>query len=389
MQEITFFGNTNMGMIRTNNEDAFVVQNIWDDDHILAAAIDGVGGYEGGEVASALARDSIVEYLEKYSNGERVELLKQAVIYANNVIFEERKKDLNLANMSCVLTAVLVEVKQERINMAHVGDTRLYQFADGEIHKLSHDHSLVGYREEIGELTEEEAMRHPQRNIIGRDVGSQFLEGDCDNYVETATFPLMPHSTLLLCSDGLCDMVMSHQMADVLSTDLDVEQKTNALIDAANKAGGKDNVTVVLVDINFPDEAESVPEEALEESAEESLGDIEIVPVDDDDDSDKESDDTVSKPEQKDKKEKKSEPKPKHSRKSLVVILVLLLIIVGLAMFIVGYVFSDVVKTKANIAAQTAVEQPVEQTESEDEIQADSVRCDSVIVDEQPEVVTE
>lgn len=379
MQEITFFGNTNMGMIRTNNEDAFVVQNIWDDDHILAAAIDGVGGYEGGEVASALARDSIVEYLEKYSNGERVELLKQAVIYANNVIFEERKKDLNLANMSCVLTAVLVEVKQERINMAHVGDTRLYQFADGEIHKLSHDHSLVGYREEIGELTEEEAMRHPQRNIIGRDVGSQFLEGDCDNYVETATFPLMPHSTLLLCSDGLCDMVMSHQMADVLSTDLDVEQKTNVLIEAANKAGGKDNVTVVLVDINFPDEAESAPEEELEESAEESLGDIEIVPVDDEEDSDKESDDTVSKPEKKDKKDKKSEPKPKHSRKSLVVILVLLLIIVGLAMFIVGYVFSDVVKTKANVAVQTAVEQPVEVTEAEI-VKNDSISLDSTVV---------
>ena len=221
-------------------------------------------------------------------------------------------------------------------------------------------------------------MRHPQRNIIGRDVGSQFLEGDCDNYVETATFPLMPHSTLLLCSDGLCDMVMSHQMADVLSTDLDVEQKTNALIDAANKAGGKDNVTVVLVDINFPDEAESVPEEELEESAEESLGDIEIVPVDDED-SDKESDDTVSKPEKKEKKEKKSEPKHKHSRKSLVVILVLLLIIVGLAMFIVGYVFSDVVKTKANIAVQTAIEQPVEVTEAEI-VKNDSIPLDSTVV---------
>lgn len=375
MQEITFFGNTNMGMIRTNNEDAFVVQNIWDEDHILAAAIDGVGGYEGGEVASALARDSIVEYLEKYPNGEREELLKQAVIYANNVIFEERKKDLNLSSMSCVLTAVLIEVKHERINMAHVGDTRLYEFADGQIHKLSHDHSLVGYREEIGELTEEEAMHHPQRNIIGRDVGSQFLEGDCDNYVETATFPLMPRSTLLLCSDGLCDMVMSHQMADILSTELDVEQKTNALIDAANNAGGKDNVTVVLVNINFPEE-ESVPEEEPEAAEEESLGDIEIVPVNDDEDSEKESGDTASEP----KKEKTIESKPKRSRSGIVIILVLLIIIVGLAMFIVGYISSDVVKTKATVAVPTVVEQSM--SDEEDKAPVDTTKRDSALTQE-------
>ena len=376
MREITFFGNTNMGMIRTNNEDAFVVQNIWDEDHILAVAIDGVGGYEGGEVAAALARDNIVEYLSKYSNGERVELLKQAVIYANNVIFEERKKDLNLANMSCVLTAVLVEVKQERINMAHVGDTRLYQFADGQIHKLSHDHSLVGYREEIGELTEEEAMRHPQRNIIGRDVGSQFLEGDCNNYVETATFPLNHRSTLLLCSDGLCDMVMSMQMADVLSTDLDVEQKANALIAAANKAGGKDNVTVVLVDINFPDEDETVEVEEAEDNGIESLGDIEIVPVNEDEESDVKTD-GADNTDEADKTpadaKKKDEPKAKSSHKSLVVILVLLLIIVALGMFIVGYVYSDVVKTKA--AAQAVIELPVVE---EPIIQNDTTKSDTL-----------
>ena len=376
MREITFFGNTNMGMIRTNNEDAFVVQNIWDEDHILAVAIDGVGGYEGGEVAAALARDNIVEYLSKYSNGERVELLKQAVIYANNVIFEERKKDLNLANMSCVLTAVLVEVKQERINMAHVGDTRLYQFADGQIHKLSHDHSLVGYREEIGELTEEEAMRHPQRNIIGRDVGSQFLEGDCNNYVETATFPLNHRSTLLLCSDGLCDMVMSMQMADVLSTDLDVEQKANALIAAANKAGGKDNVTVVLVDINFPDEDETVEVEEAEDNGIESLGDIEIVPVNEDEESDVKTDgadNTDGADKTPADAKKKDEPKAKNSHKSLVVILVLLLIIVALGMFIVGYVYSDVVKTKA--AAQAVIELPVVE---EPIIQNDTTKSDTL-----------
>ncbi|MDE5638951.1 MAG: hypothetical protein K2I47_04050, partial [Odoribacter sp.] len=155
----------------------------------------------------------------------------------------------------CVLTAVLVEIKAMRINMAHVGDTRLYQFANGILAKLSHDHSLVGYREEIGELTEEEAMKHPQRNVIGRDVGSTLLETSNDDYVEVSSFPLLSKSILLLCSDGLCDMLTSAQMSSVLQEDSTVEKKVEALIDAANAAGGKDNVTVVLVDIDMDDKS--------------------------------------------------------------------------------------------------------------------------------------
>lgn len=248
MRTITFFGNTDMGQIRSNNEDAFIAQYIWDEKHILAVAIDGVGGYEGGEIASSLAQRSIIEYLESYSNGERIELLKQAVIFANNRIYSERKNSPQYSSMSCVLTAILVETESNRINMAHIGDTRLYQYANGKIVKLSHDHSLVGYREEIGELTEEEAMKHPQRNVIGRDVGSQFLENSGNDYIEVETFPLIPNSTLLLCSDGLCDMITSVQMRIELEKKIPVSEKVDNLIKEANNAGGKDNVTVVLVE---------------------------------------------------------------------------------------------------------------------------------------------
>lgn len=280
MQVLTFFGNTDVGKFRTNNEDAFIAQNIWDKNHILAVAIDGVGGYDGGEIAAGLAQKLIVEYLENYSNGERLELLKQAVIYANNTIFAERKNLQQYSSMSCVLTAVLVEVEYRRINMAHVGDTRLYQFADNQLVKLSHDHSLVGYREEIGELTEEEAMKHPQRNIIGRDLGSTYLENGNSDYIETAIFPLLPHSTLLLCSDGLCDMIMSNQMIDILQQPISIEEKVNALITAANNAGGKDNVTVILVEAEFDEDSQPTTEEVLEptESADaENIGEKEII----------------------------------------------------------------------------------------------------------------
>ena len=244
---ISFCAASDLGQHRSNNEDAFIAQNIWDNDSVLAVAIDGVGGYEGGEVAAAIAKDTIVEYLENFKNGERADLLKQAVVEANNNIYNSRAESDEYKNMSCVLTAVLVETKKGLLHMAHIGDTRLYQYHQGEIKKLSHDHSLVGYREEVGELTEEEAMRHPQRNVIGRDMGSKYLEMNTDQ-IEMETFDLRSNSILLLCSDGLSDMITSSMICDVLSTHMTLDEKVKTLIDKANKAGGNDNITVVLVE---------------------------------------------------------------------------------------------------------------------------------------------
>lgn len=258
MKTVNFSGKTDLGCIRTNNEDAFLVCNIWDDQHVLAVVIDGVGGYEGGEVAAALAQETILEYLKINTEGDCLKLIKEAVISANNRIFSERNQNPSLSNMSCVLTASLVELDSMRVNIAHVGDTRIYQYASSHMEKLSHDHSLVGYREEIGDLTEEEAMTHPQRNIISRDVGSCLLTFSDNNYVEVASYPLESKAQLLLCSDGLCDMITSKKMAEVLSQEISVEQKAESLIDEALKAGGRDNVTVVIVDVcsdaEIPDE---------------------------------------------------------------------------------------------------------------------------------------
>ena len=149
--------------------------------------------------------------------------------------------------MSCVLTAALIDVKRKAVEMVHVGDTRLYQFHHDHLIKLSHDHSLVGYREEIGDLTEEQAMHHPQRNVISRDVGSERHEVEDPEFLETAQFPLLPNSTFLFCSDGLTDLITSHQIVAILKQNLSLEERTRALIDEANKAGGKDNITVILV----------------------------------------------------------------------------------------------------------------------------------------------
>jgi len=248
MFKISFSGKTDPGQKRTNNEDAFIAQNIWDDKHVLCVAIDGVGGYEGGEVAAELAQKAIVEYLEKYPNGERLDLLKQAVVEANNEIVKQREIR-QLANMSCVLTACLIQAEKKIINMVHVGDTRLYQFYNGKLRKLSHDHSLVGYREEIGNLTEDEAMSHPQRNLIERIVGDALHQIDDENFLEAVAYPLLSNSILLLCSDGLCDMLKLTEMESVLQRNISLPEKVQDLIDFANAKGGKDNITVVLAEV--------------------------------------------------------------------------------------------------------------------------------------------
>lgn len=244
-------GETNVGNVRTNNEDKYIAENIWNKNNYLAVVIDGVGGYEGGEVAADIAENSIRNYLLKYRNGERGTLIREAVIEANNNIFNEQLKDPRYNNMSCVLTACIVDMDKGELYMAHVGDTRLFLYLDGKLTKLSHDHSLVGYREEIGDISEEEAMQHPQRNVINRVLGTELLKADNEDFIECATFNIGSGSTYLLCSDGLTDILTSGEIIKVLGDNNSISEKCDILINNANKAGGPDNITVVLFETHI------------------------------------------------------------------------------------------------------------------------------------------
>ena len=146
----TFHGQTDTGRVRDNNEDAFVLQRIWDNDHLLCVVIDGLGGYEGGEVAAEIAATTIINYLEVNHGAKTLELLKQAVVEANNAIVAGKADRPELAKMGCVLTASIIDLQARQLNVAHVGDTRLYRIVGGNIAKLTHDHSIVGYLEETG-----------------------------------------------------------------------------------------------------------------------------------------------------------------------------------------------------------------------------------------------
>ncbi len=244
-----YFGITDTGKIRSNNEDTFIAQPVMNDQFIAACVIDGVGGYEGGEVASRLAHDAILSHLQSNEGSDITAIMKEALIAANEAIYQEKQVSKENEQMACVLTLALADLANNKFYYAHVGDTRLYLLRDHSLVKVTRDHSFVGFLEDSGRLSEEAAMRHPKRNEINKALGfdSQIRTPD---YVETGESPFLPGDMILLCSDGLTDMIDNSTMTSVLITDKDLSSKGEALINAANNAGGKDNITVVLVQNN-------------------------------------------------------------------------------------------------------------------------------------------
>jgi len=242
-----YYGDTNIGNIRPKNEDAFVLKEIWGGTHLIAVCVDGVGGNGGGDVAANLACKCITDDfngLDISTNG--LESLMSAVRFANNTICSEHYIPY-LSQMSCVLTAVLINLDTGRLDVCHVGDTRLYKMKACVLTKVTSDHSIVGPLEASGQITEGEAMVHPSRNIITRSIGKEMLY-DGSEFIQTHTLHLEP-CTLLLCSDGLYDMVHSSQMNRILQEPIPAEKRVEKLIDAALEAGGKDNVTVIVIDL--------------------------------------------------------------------------------------------------------------------------------------------
>ena len=248
MDSIQFIGHTDPGRRRRENQDAYITRPLWSADKALVGVIDGVGGYTGGEKAAAIAKDCIEQYMQVPS-GDTLTMLREAVIFANNCIVEERKKDQLTSEMCCVLTAVVADAATHCMYYAHVGDTRLYRCRDGKLQKLTRDHSFVGIKEDAGEISEEEAMGHPHRNQILREVGSTTHRLDDEDFMDFGREAMEPGDQLLLCSDGLTDMITSQNIIQLLSADQPLENKVNDLIALANEHGGHDNITVVLLQL--------------------------------------------------------------------------------------------------------------------------------------------
>ncbi len=232
---------THPGLQRDQNEDRF----FFDDRRGIYCVIDGVGGHAAGERAAAIAADTISGALRDRSPSGAV--LRDAFVRANDAIYDAASRDAALRGMACVST--LAVTNGNRLRFAHVGDTRLYKIHDGRIVKLTHDQSPVGELEDSGTLTETEAMRHPRRNEIYRDLGSRAPGPDVASSVEVGEAALEPDAALVLCSDGLSDQVSSTSIRRIVegfagSPALAVQE----LLAAANDAGGKDNVTAIVVE---------------------------------------------------------------------------------------------------------------------------------------------
>ena len=251
MTALRIAGQTDVGRHRQDNQDTFVTSPLWSTDEALLLVIDGVGGYAGGAQAASLAKEAIIQYMAT-PTGDTLTMLREAVVHANNQIVRHRQQDINLARMCCVLTVAVADAQAGRLLYVHVGDTRLYRFRNGELTKLTHDHSLVGVREDANQLSEREAMHHPRRNEILRDVGSMPHRVDDPDFLESGETDFLTGDVLMLCSDGLTDMLTRARLTDVLTRPVSVEEQVAELIRQANEEGGQDNITVVLAQYPVP-----------------------------------------------------------------------------------------------------------------------------------------
>ena len=256
---------TDTGRKRRHNEDVYVV------DPPIFAIADGMGGANAGEVAAALAADAL-----RGEGGSGEESLVTLIQEANRRVYERAAEDAAKSGMGTTMTVALLEDGQVRIG--HVGDSRAYLIRDGELSQLTDDHSLVGELVRSGKLTPEDAETHPQRSVITRVLGT-----DPEVDVDTITIETRSGDVFLLCSDGLYSMVGNDRILELVERNRrDLDAAAKALVTAANKGGGDDNITVVAFEITSPDEKtmeDARPPEPVSDEEEDTLTELDRVPT--------------------------------------------------------------------------------------------------------------
>jgi serine/threonine protein phosphatase PrpC len=236
--ELQPFGVTDAGKVRRNNEDALLVGE--GEDETLFVVADGIGGFEAGEVASSLA----VEVLKELGPDGS---FKAAIAEANRRILAAGRGDEKLSGMGTTVVAIRFggTQREPQAEVAHVGDSRAYLVRGGEMNPITEDHSLVAELVRSGDLTRDQAAEHPQKNLITRALGA-----DEEVDVDTTVLPIEAGDRILLCSDGLSDMVPEARISEVLlEASEDPERAARSLLSAALDAGGNDNITVIVIDV--------------------------------------------------------------------------------------------------------------------------------------------
>jgi len=256
---------TDPGRTRRHNEDAYVIEPP------LFAIADGMGGAQAGEVASRLATAALKE---AGANGGGEQRISDLIQEANRRVYDRSSSDPNTSGMGTTITVALVE--DDYVAFGHVGDSRAYLIRNAQMEQLTEDHSLVNELLKTGKLSREEAETHPQRSVITRALGT-------DPDVDVDTFRVQAESgdLFLLCSDGLTDMVSEESILDVVERNRDdIDGALRALVKAANRGGGQDNITVVAFEIADGVLASDgdTREQALPED-EDTLSEVDAVPA--------------------------------------------------------------------------------------------------------------
>jgi len=249
----TFFATSDTGLHRTNNEDSYICNP----EEQLFLVADGMGGQASGEIASKIAVTSAEEFIVRsrkeditwpipYRNDFSLEQnrLFAATAYANDMIRNYSSENSSMKGMGTTLVGVVVE--GDHLAIVNVGDSRLYRIRDEHIDQITHDHNLAWEQERMGLLTKEEAWNHPQRHILTSALG---IEAADNIKIDIAGSEIQEKDLYLMCSDGLNDMLGDNEILNAIVSNVSksLEHTARALIQDANRAGGRDNITVILL----------------------------------------------------------------------------------------------------------------------------------------------
>ena len=230
---------TDVGMQRQANEDNFIARSP------LFVVADGMGGAQAGEVASQTA---VEVFKHGLPDGVPEATLQQMIGVANRNIHDQAHADSSLSGMGTTITAAFVNSEREEVVVGHVGDSRAYRLRNGILQRLTRDHSLVEEMRRRGQITEEQAEDHPQRSIITRALGPE-----PEVEVDIQAVPAEPGDIFLLCSDGLTTMLNDERIRELVNGATSLEAAVKTLVDEANRAGGRDNITVSIFQVEDPE----------------------------------------------------------------------------------------------------------------------------------------
>ena len=243
---MTGFGKSDIGRCRLKNEDSMLVHNeaMGKLENVYAIA-DGMGGHKAGNIASTVALECFEEFIEAATgkDDEILDILISAINHANNIVYKMTQENEDYSNMGTTFLACSISNKNAYI--AHVGDCRLYKISKNKMTQITNDHSYVAELVRAGKITEEAAATHPERHSITRAVGAESTV-----IADGIICSVLPGDRIVMCSDGLTNMTDNATILRIAdNSSLSISERVNKLIDIANDNGGRDNITVIIIDI--------------------------------------------------------------------------------------------------------------------------------------------